>query len=636
MDVGRLMRAALGEAAPTEGKTLELKPGQVIRGIVLQLFAENEALLNMGGTTIRAKLETPIPVGQAMLFQVQPNAGQLAVLLKPLSASTVDLATESFAGVLKSFGMKDTPLNRAVVRVLHEEGVPMSRATNAAVAGAVEALAPSGEAETDALLRAAATAAKRGLPPTAETVRALHTAMTGPAPTELLRALEAGARDALAAPGTGAAAKQAAARLLDVLQRADALLGEALRPQAAAEGGGGARPPAGAQGAPAPQAPPAVGGAAHTVPAAPTSSATGAGAAMPQAAPSAASPAPAAPAPAASPPAVPSALPAPATAATPARPVQGAAPSPPAASSPNGGTSQAPAPSAPPAAGSPPPAAPPAAPERPPLLSFLKLLGVDAEREWLKLAAAPAPPPPEGPAAGTSSDAERAAPAERLLRLAAEPPPPSSPLPASAVAADQAGGAAADKAPIETLKGLLSQIAGADDAPPALKEAAQTALQSVTGQQLLMAQDKSAPFAHVTMFVPLKGSDGSGDGNASVQIHTRRGKKGELDADNCRLWFQLSLASLGETWVDVTVTNKIVGLHVWNDHPAAQALMETHKSGMEAAMRDIGYQLLTFKHSTKPKEVAAAAGESGASGAPSKGVSAAYAPPTYKGVDLRV
>ncbi len=628
MDVGRLMRAALGETAPAEGKALELKPGQVIRGIVMQLFAENEALLNIGGTTIRAKLETPIPVGQATLFQVQPNAGQLAVFLKPLSASTVDLATESLAGVLKSFGMKDTPLNRAVVRVLHEEGAPMSRATNAAVASAVEALAPTGEAETDALLRAAATAAKRGLPPTAETVRALHTAMTGPTPTEVLRALEAGARDALTAPGTSATAKQAATRLLDVLQRADALLGEALRPQAAAEGAGGARPPAGApapQAAPVPQA--SAGSAAAAAPPA-QAPATGASP-MPQAAPIAAS---SSPAPAASAGTLPAPTPPPGSSAVPTQSGPGASASPPAAAS--GAPEGAPPAQAPPPA-APGPQAPAAtvAPERPPLLSFLKLLRVDAEREWLKLAAAPSPPP-EGGAPATSAG-ERAAPAERLLRLMAEPAPPQSPLPNAAVAADAATQAAADKAPIETLKSLLSQIAGADDAPPALKEAAQTALQSVTGQQLLMAQDKSAPFAHVTMFVPLKGRDG-GDGNASVQIHTRRGKKGELDADNCRLWFQLFLASLGETWVDVTVMNKIIGLHVWNDHPAAQTLMETHKAGMEAAMRDIGYQLLTFKHSTKPKETAAAAGDANASGAPAKGVSAAYAPPKYRGVDLRV
>ncbi|HZG58679.1 MAG TPA: hypothetical protein VEZ38_19460, partial [Paenibacillus sp.] len=232
MDIGRAMRAAVGEAATTasEAKAVELRPGQVVRGVVVQQLPDNEAVLNVGGGLVRAKLESPIPVGQAAVFQVQPDAGSQVAVLRTLAAATTEVVAETFVDVLKSFGMKDTPANRAVVRVLHEEGAPMSRATNAAVAAAVEALSPS-PGEADALLRAAATAVKRGLPVTAETVRALHTAMHGPSATELHRALEAGAREALASPQASPAAKQAAVRLLEVLQRADALVGEALRPQ---------------------------------------------------------------------------------------------------------------------------------------------------------------------------------------------------------------------------------------------------------------------------------------------------------------------------------------------------------------------------------------------------------------------
>ncbi|MCI3919045.1 flagellar hook-length control protein FliK [Paenibacillus sp. TRM 82003] len=637
MDVSRLMRAVLGEAAPTEGKTLELKPGQVVRGIVLQLVAENEALMNVGGVPMRAKLETSIPVGQASLFQVQPDTGSGMVMLKALSASTADIPTDSLVDVLKNFGMKDTPTNRTIVRVLHEEGVPMSRATNAAVAAAVAEVAPQGDAE--AAVRAAAIAAKRGLPVTADTVRALHTAMTGPSPSELLRALEAGAREALAAPQTGAAGKQAATRLLEVLQRADALLGAALRPKAQQEGappraagaqasaaasgaaaGGGHAPgsaPAGASTAQAASAAPAgaPAGAGSPTPSAPGASQTPGGTAPPTTA-AASTSAPAGTAPTG----------ASAAAGTPAQ-------SPPAANAPAvtaAPRAEAAAPQA--SAASTPAETPPRAPERPPLLAFLKTLGVDAEREWLKLSAAPPASaeeaPPAGDAARTAERPETAA--ARAFRPVGEPPAPA-PLPLPAIAADAAP--ERPSAPLDTLKTVLTQLAAADDVPPALKEAAQTALQSVTGQQLLMAQDRAVPFAHVTMFVPLQGKNGGEDGNAAVHIHTRRGKKGELDADNCRLWFQLSLASLGETWVDVSVVNKIVGLHVWNDHPASETLLAAHKPGMEAALQGIGYQLLTFKHSPKPKELPA---ELGGAGAGKSSTASAYAPKTYKGVDLRV
>ncbi|HZG84419.1 hypothetical protein [Paenibacillus sp.] len=636
MDVGRLMRAVLGEASPAETKTAELRPGQVVRAVVLELFAENEALLQVGGTTVRAKLETPVAPGQWTLLQVQPDSPANVVSMRPLAQAASDVGAESFEAVLKSFGLKDTPLHRAVVRVLHEEGAPLSRATAASVAAAVEALAPSGDAE--ALLRAAATAVKRGLPATAETVRALHAAMSGPPATELLRALESGAREALAAPQTSAATKQAAAGLLAALERAETALGQAL----GAAGDGGETPAPGR----------AISGASSSLPS------SGAAAAKPSAGQAPAGQAPMDP--------QPGALPQPSEASANAASPAGA---PGAAGRPHGAAGGASS-----DGGAPPQGAPGAAPsaaaaaadeapspsgqarasaesaklsaeetrrapaetgksaDRPPLMTFLKLLGIDAEREWLKLDAAQTQRTAELAANAAAPTDEGAAetparPGRPGVEIAPQAP---LPLPVGAEAGQQTAQAAAEKSPAETLKSLLSQIAASDDAPPALKEAAQNALQSVTGQQLLLAQDKTAPFAHVAMFIPLKGPDGNGDGNAAVHIHTRRGKKGELDAENCRLWFQLSLAAIGETWVDVTVSNRVVGLHVWNDHPAVADAIAAQKTYMEAALKDIGYQLLAFKHSPKPKETQTAGGAS------AKPILSAYAPQTYKGVDLRV
>lgn len=285
----------------------------------------------------------------------------------------------------------------------------------------------------------------------------------------------------------------------------------------------------------------------------------------------------------------------------------------------------------------------------PPLLSFLKLLGVDAEREWARLAQGNTAQRPaaasaaqagggagEASAASTATGTPEAADEALVQRSAGQLLPRAYAMPNAAVfeapepsVHASSAATASERGPAETMKSVLLQLASASDIPPAMKEAAQTALQSLTGQQLLLTQDRAAPFAHVTMFIPLKGAGGGEDGNAAVHIHTRRKGKGELDADNCRLWFQLSLASLGETWLDVTVTNKIVGLHVWNDHPAAEALLAEHRQSMELALKGIGYQLLAFKHSPLPE----------AQPQPSQPMvspAAGYAPQTYKGVDLRV
>src|SRR5690606_19265687 len=79
---------------------------------------------------------------------------------------------------------------------------------------------------------------------------------------------------------------------------------------------------------------------------------------------------------------------------------------------------------------------------------------------------------------------------------------------------------------------------------------------------------------------------------------SRRGRKGELDASNCRLLFDLRMKRIGDTVVDVQVVDKIVGLSVWNDHPAIGALIEGSRDEIADALSKAGYQLLTLK--TKP------------------------------------
>lgn len=188
--------------------------------------------------------------------------------------------------------------------------------------------------------------------------------------------------------------------------------------------------------------------------------------------------------------------------------------------------------------------------------------------------------------------------------------------------AQAASGGAEDAA--GTLKGVLLQVLGSSEAPPAVKEAAGGLVQQLTGQQLLLNTDRTAPFAQVTMFLPLHGPDGRE--TASVQIQSRRGSKGELDAANCRLWFDLDMKQLGQTMVDVQVVDRIVSLKLHNDEPWVLELLEGRREEMKAAVEGIGYQLSSLRTEALPER-------SVASGAvkPSD-----YAPQEYKGVDYRI
>ncbi|MFK7695855.1 hypothetical protein [Paenibacillus sp. HJGM_3] len=198
---------------------------------------------------------------------------------------------------------------------------------------------------------------------------------------------------------------------------------------------------------------------------------------------------------------------------------------------------------------------------------------------------------------------------------------------------------AAQKASAESLKSVLLQLSDADGVPPALKEQVQQALQHVTGQQLLLTPDRGAVMSHITLFVPFY--NGAGQQTASIHIQSRKGKKGEIDAHNCRLLFDLRMQAIGDTLVDVQVYDRKVQLQVHNDHPFMLGLLDTYREEIEAALVQSGYSLVTLRCAPFPElqpQPLTGTGESeGApSAAPRSAGAAAYHVKPYRGVDFRV
>lgn len=61
MNIGTLIRGLLGDNKPGAAKSLELKEGQVVRGVVLSVSdSGKEAVVQIQGTPVRAELETPL------------------------------------------------------------------------------------------------------------------------------------------------------------------------------------------------------------------------------------------------------------------------------------------------------------------------------------------------------------------------------------------------------------------------------------------------------------------------------------------------------------------------------------------------------------------------------------------------
>lgn len=86
MNIGSLVRGLLGDSKAGEAKSVELKEGQVVRGVVLSVSdSGKEAVVQIQGTPVRAELEAPLAAGQTLNLQVgAPGEGGLPVL-KPVS-----------------------------------------------------------------------------------------------------------------------------------------------------------------------------------------------------------------------------------------------------------------------------------------------------------------------------------------------------------------------------------------------------------------------------------------------------------------------------------------------------------------------------------------------------------------------
>ncbi|KOS01634.1 MULTISPECIES: DNA ligase [Paenibacillus] len=705
MNIGTVFRGLLGDVKAGEAKKLDMQPGQVVRGVVLKVSEDGgEAVLQIQGSQVRAKLETPLQPGQTTTFQVQPASPSGMTVLKPLNdVANTPQQTVALTDVLESVGLPDTAQNRELIQAMQKNGVPL---TSENAASLREAMAKqSGNVQLGTFVQAAAVAFQRGLPLTAESINGLRQAMFGPPLNDLLSSLEQEletvlkqqgqgistersvgestaikSADRMSASPTGASsgvvvdgqegqapilskdastvAKQAeagqttggkellkgtqAANLAAAVSEASALAtdsdtatgatsaakGTAPGEAEAVNGRGATVASEASVNAPESGAD-ALNGPRTRVEQSQSQQATAASTQLKDAdgAPAAATAEPAG---------AKTAL----NAATADRPTaqQAGAPVP---QSTAGNTA---APEVPlqrlrtllqELRAAVPPALSTAVPEQPatevaqPMAGALRAADATASQP---AASSPQLTPTEDPWVGRvlkllgaehEQQVHRATTQVAQGAAARMEPPEGMPqlLPGLAAASGDTVSADAD-----TVKGALLQLMSSDDLPPALKEAAQQVVQHLTGQQLLLNTDRTAPFAQVHMFIPFVGPDGRE--TATIQIQSRRGKRGELDASNCRLWFDLDMKGLGPTLVDVQVVDRIVSVKLHNDHEWAASLLTSGRESIHTALESLGYQLLSLR--TEPMPIRTEKNSLASSEVQS------YVPQPYKGVDLKI
>jgi len=651
MWVGQLMRGMLGEPQPEQAKALELRVGQIVRGVVLQLLDGKDALVSLAGVQVRARLETPLAPGQSALLQVMPESTAGTIVLRQADARGAQPSEATLRELMRLLGLPDKRWAAELALDLRRGGYPVTRETGEALRQAA-AVRPADVPEAE-WMQAAATAWKRGLPVTETTVAALRQAMFGKPAGELLDALrgqlaalagQGGAGAGGASGGSGQVANGelsgAAARVLALLAEGEALLAfpagragaQAGAAGPAASGGTAGSSPGAAAGQPGTAGQAASAGAAVSGPA---GTAASAASGQPQPGQAAAQPTPGATSQAgtavgaASPPTLgqPSALAGAQTAS-----VSGNDGRPDAAfSAAQTGAGAAQAGQA-------------AAPQGGNWIhSLLKWLGVDYEKQLAQQAASrdgaqeaarsssgDAPAAGREAAAGMVPGGGASGAAERMAFQTGRGIVPFPP--AAEAQPGQTGGAG--MAAGESLKQALLQLAASEETPAALRETAQQLVQQITGQQLLLAPERSgALFSHLTLFIPFQGEDGGT--TAQITIQSRRGRKGELDPENCRLLFDLRMKHLGDTVVDVQVVDRFVSLNVWNDHPETVRLIESTRDEAVEALGRAGYQLSSMRVKPFPDTASHGAAKKEPEAPLPPTDPAIYAGKPYRGVDYR-
>lgn len=601
-NISQVMKALVGDSQPGDAKALELKVGQLVKGMVLQITDDNEALINIGGTLIKAKLETPLQPGQVTTLQVQPESLSGTIWLKALQQNETPLTEEFVKQFLKDFGQKDVAAAKQFLQVLAQSEQLFNKETLSQVAKIVEAM-PKGT-DLSKVAEAATIAVNRGLPITPETVLSIKEAISGkPLPDtagDLVRMAQTLLKEGTQVPESLQKPLQSLISLVNSMKQTIEQgldLPVEISPDAEPE-------------------------LAHEAPQSVKASAVNSNQAegkltadktivlgnqtnieqeITEPAKSVLL----------------------STAQTKEPAEIGKAPTVSLNQAVVAGKESSEAPKASSA-----PLEKGTTADKSPVTSemkasdksesnwigrLLKMVGVDHENQISKL-----------PLTTTVNNSELKLPemagghANRTEQLLAGAP-------------NDLKGAAVT----ESLKNVLLQIATSDDAPAALKETASQALQNISGQQLLMTSDRNAVLTNMTLFIPM--FNASGEQTAAVHLQSRKGKRGEVDTSNCRLLFDLKMKTIGETLVDVQVVNRIVSLHVHNGHPAMPPLLDSFRNEIVEGLNKIGYQFISLKCSQFP-EISASTEPASASTTTQKStrfLNSLYEMKPYKGVDFR-
>ncbi len=578
LQASQLISAMMNRATVGGQKTIEFSPGQVFRGVVQKLYPENMALVQIGGLQVVAKLEASLEAGQKAWLQVQPSSGMVTLKVLTNPDAPAEVQNGSLDGLMKSLGITDPRESKTIVQELVNQNAPVSKEIVQAFTQVAKGQGVSG-ATVDAFMLAM----KRSLPLTSDVVGALKAFLSDQPLSSKLQSFVQQIDQFLAQTGTepegkpvmekaqagsGAQPLPAQSGQVDakqlVLQVREKLVNLPLLVGGDVSGAGGTDEQQGATNANSRQTP-VQGQPSSTLPAGETVSAditqtagkpdlALGGTVQPGRLPQ--------------------------DAVLHDRPANANVPQVDqlAGKATDVSGNQLPR-------GTEPPVGQTQADQRKTAVTHAGTVGVHNDAI-------------DSAAKGAGQLADNADPIKAMLRQLGV----MHEREIIHYAAAARGSEAFVHDGLDNVKSLLLQLsqAPAHAVPNELREAAESLLQQITGQQLMLVQPPNQLISQVVMQVPLRTEHG--DETAYVQIEAKKQDGGQLDTDNCRLFFNLDLAHMGITMVDVAIVNRIINVQIFTNASWVDSFLPAAKREFSANLRDLGYQLSNLRSLPIPRE----------------------------------
>ncbi|WP_217585622.1 hypothetical protein [Lentibacillus saliphilus] len=116
--------------------------------------------------------------------------------------------------------------------------------------------------------------------------------------------------------------------------------------------------------------------------------------------------------------------------------------------------------------------------------------------------------------------------------------------------------------------------------------------------------------------------------DAYMQFSGRKRKNGTIDPDDCTILFQLNLANLQETLIDMHIQKRTVALTIWSTEMIPANLIDPLKPALKNGLAGLDYQLtgITFKQLNDDKKRANS----------NQDLRENHLSPMYEGVDIKI